>query len=259
MQISIYPGYDELSKAAGAAVAEVVRAKPNAVVGLATGSSPLGLYAELARLHKEEGLDFSKAASFNLDEYVGLPPEHEQSYRRFMNENLFDHINIDKKNTHVPSGTATDYKKHCAEYEENIRKAGGIDVQVLGIGSDGHIGFNEPGTSLGSRTHVTTLTEQTIDDNARFFEKKEDVPTFACTMGVGTVLDARKCVMVVNGKKKAKIAHEAFEGPITCICTASALQMHPDTAVFLDEEAASGLAMLDYYRWIQQNSANAPK
>ncbi len=259
MEIVICNGYDEMSKNAAAVVANIVKTKPNAVIGLATGSTPLGLYAELIRMHKKDGLDFSHVTTFNLDEYVGLTPEHDQSYRRFMNQNLFDHINIDKKNTYVPSGTAKNYQKFCSDYEQQMRKAGGVDVQVLGIGSDGHIGFNEPGDSLACRTHVVTLTKQTIDDNARFFEKREDVPIFACTMGVGTILEARKLLMVANGKKKAKTIAAALEGPVSSMCTASALQLHPDSIVFLDEDAAAELKMRDYYKWIQKNKAKAPK
>ncbi len=259
MEVTICSSYEELSKLAAEAVAEVVRNKPNAVIGLATGSSPLGLYKELIRLHKADGLDFSQVTSFNLDEYVGLGPDHGQSYRRFMNENLFEGINIDMAKTNVPDGLAKDYKAFCKSYEEKIVAAGGVDVQVLGIGSDGHIAFNEPGDSLASRTHTVTLTEQTIEDNARFFEKKEDVPIYACTMGVGTVLDARKCVLVAGGKGKIKAIAAMVEGPITSMCTASALQMHNNTQVFLDEEAAGGLKLADYYRWIQENKPNAPK
>jgi len=259
MEIVICSDYDAMSKAAAAVAADLVRSKPDAVLGLATGSSPLGLYAELVRMHREDGLDFSRVRTFNLDEYVGLPPEHEQSYRRFMDTHLFDHIDIPKRNTHVPSGTASDYAAHCAEYEQRIRDAGGIDLQVLGIGSDGHVGFNEPGDSLAGRTHVVTLTEQTVDDNARFFERREDVPRFACTMGVGTILEARKCLLVANGKSKAEPVAAALEGAVTCMCTASALQLHPDVAVFLDEEAGAGLRMRDYYRWIQENKDRAPR
>jgi len=259
MEVAICATYDELSKLAAEAVADVIRKKPNAVIGLATGSSPLGLYRELIRLHKEEGLDFSRVTSFNLDEYVGLSGGHEQSYRQFMNKNLFEGINIKMVNTNVPDGLVKDYKAFCKAYEEKIAAAGGIDVQVLGIGSDGHVGFNEPGDSLASRTHTVTLNEQTIKDNARFFERKEDVPIFACTMGVGTILDARKCVLVANGRNKAKVVAVMIEGPISSMCTASALQMHNDTMVFLDEDAASGLKLADYYRWIQKNKPKAPK
>ena len=253
MEVVICRNYDEMSRKAAAAVADVVRRKPKAVLGFATGSSPLGLYKELIRLHKEEGLDFSKVTTFNLDEYVGLAPDHPQSYWRFMHENLFSHINVPKKNVHVPSGTSKDHAAFCAQYEKWIKEAGGIDAQILGIGSDGHIAFNEPGSSLGSRTRMVTLTEQTIDDNARFFQKRQDVPRHAISMGVGTVLEARKLVMVVNGKSKAPALAAAIEGPVTCMITASALQLHPDPIVFADEEAAGQLKMTDYYRWIQKN------
>jgi len=259
MEVVICADYEALSAAAAKVVAEVVGNKPNAVLGLATGSTPLGLYKELIRMHVEEGLDFSQVTTFNLDEYVGLSGEHEQSYRYFMNENLFGHINVPLESTHVPSGTAGDYSAHCREYEQRIEEAGGIDVQVLGIGSDGHIAFNEPGTSLASRTHVTTLTEQTIQDNARFFEKKEDVPIYAVTMGVGTILEARKLILLANKAGKADAVAAAVEGPVTSMCTASSLQLHPDATVFLDEAAAGKLRMADYYRWIQARKPGSPR
>ena len=254
MDVVICRSYEELSKAAAAVVADLVNHKPNAVLGFATGSSPVGLYQELARLHHKEGLDFSKVTTFNLDEYVGLAGDHPQSYRRFMNEKLFNHINVPVQNTHVPSGTSTNHKAFCEWYEKQICDAGGIDLQVLGIGSDGHIAFNEPGSSLGSRTRMVTLTEQTIDDNARFFKKKADVPRHAISMGVGTVLEARKLLMVVNGKNKAPALAAAIEGPITSMITASALQLHPDVIVFADEDAAAQLKMRDYYEWIQKQA-----
>jgi len=254
MDVVICRSYEELSQAAAAVVADLVSHKPNAVLGFATGSSPVGLYQELARLHHKEGLDFSKVTTFNLDEYVGLAGDHPQSYRRFMNEKLFNHLNVPVQNTHVPSGTATNPKAFCEWYEKRIRDAGGIDLQVLGIGSDGHVAFNEPGSSLGSRTRMVTLTEQTIDDNARFFKKKADVPRHAISMGVGTILEARKLLMVVNGKNKAPALAAAIEGPITSMITASALQLHPDALVFVDEEAAAQLKMRDYYEWIQKQA-----
>ena len=254
MDVVICRSYEELSKAAAAVVADLVNHKPNAVLGFATGSSPVGLYQELARLHHKEGLDFSKITTFNLDEYVGLAGGHPQSYRRFMNEKLFNHINVAVQNTHVPSGTSTNHKAFCEWYEKQIRDAGGIDLQVLGIGSDGHVAFNEPGSSLGSRTRMVTLTEQTIDDNARFFKKKADVPRHAISMGVGTILEARKLLMVVNGKNKAPALAAAIEGPITSMITASALQLHPDAVVFVDEDAAAQLKMRDYYEWIQKQA-----
>ncbi len=251
MDIVICESYDALSAKAAKVVADLVRAKPNAVLGFATGSSPVGLYTELIRMHKEEGLDFSSVTTFNLDEYAGLDRNHPQSYWYFMHENLFDGINVPEDRIHVPSGTEEDHEAFCQGYEAAIVEAGGIDLQVLGIGSDGHIAFNEPGSSLGSRTRMVTLTEQTIEDNARFFERREDVPRHAISMGVGTVLEARQCVMVVNGKNKAPAMAAMAEGPVTSMITASALQWHPETKVFVDEDAAADLKMKDYYRWIQ--------
>jgi len=259
VEVVICADYEELSVAAAGVVAGVIRSKPDAVLGLATGSTPLGLYKELIRMHAEEGLDFSAVTTFNLDEYVGLAGEHEQSYRHFMNENLFQHVNVPLERTHVPSGTAEDYCVHCRQYEQLIEQAGGIDVQVLGIGSDGHIAFNEPGTSLASRTRIKTLAEQTINDNARFFEKKEDVPIYAVTMGVGTILEARKLILLATGADKADAVAACVEGPVSSMCTASALQLHPDAAVFVDRQAAAGLKMREYYEWIQANKPGAPK
>jgi glucosamine-6-phosphate deaminase len=254
MEIVICRTYEALSQEAACVVADLVNRKPNAVLGFATGSSPLGLYKELIRLHKEKGLDFSAVTTFNLDEYVGLSGDHPQSYRHFMNENLFNHINVPMQNTHVPTGTSANHAAFCESYERRIRECGGIDLQILGIGSDGHIAFNEPGSSLGSRTRMVTLTEQTIDDNARFFKKKSDVPRHAISMGVGTILEARRLLMVVNGKNKAAALAAAVEGPITSMITASALQLHPDAIVFADEDAAAGLKMRDYYDWIQKQA-----
>jgi len=250
MDVTICPDYERLSRKAAAVVADVVRAKPRAVLGFATGSSPIGLYQELIRLHTEEGLDFSQVTAFNLDEYCGLSGDHPQSYRYFMDENLFNHINVPMERTHVPSGTEEDWRACCAEYEQKIVDAGGIDVQVLGIGSDGHIAFNEPGSSLGSRTRRVYLTKQTIEDNSRFFERAEDVPTSAISMGVGTVLEARACVMVAGGANKAEALAAAVEGPVTSMITASALQWHPNIQVFCDEAAAAKLTMREYYDWI---------
>jgi len=250
MEVIICPDYDTLSRKAAAVVADLVREKPRAVLGFATGSSPVGLYRELIRLHTEEGLDFSGVTTFNLDEYCGLPGDHPQSYRYFMNENLFNHINVPMERTHVPSGTEEDWRACCAEYEQRIVEAGGIDLQILGIGSDGHIAFNEPGSSLGSRTRRVYLTKQTIEDNSRFFDRAEDVPTSAISMGVGSILEARTCVVVVNGANKAEALAAAVEGPVTSMITSSALQWHPDTRGFCDEEAAAKLTMREYYDWI---------
>jgi len=258
MEVTICLGYEELSKAAAAVVAGIVKNKPDAVLGLATGSTPLGLYKELVRMHNQEMLDFSHVTTFNLDEYVGLPSDHEQSYHYFMRENLFKHINIDPKNVYVPSGTTDDFPAYCRWYEQRIKQCGGIDVQVLGIGSDGHIAFNEPGSSLASRTRLKTLARQTIEDNARFFDKAEDVPIYAITMGVGTILEARKLVLLAGGANKAGAVAAALEGPVCSMCTASAVQLHPDSEIFLDSEAAGKLEMREYYEWIQAKKPGAP-
>jgi glucosamine-6-phosphate deaminase len=252
MRVIIEKDYDSVSKRAAQFVAEIVRNKPDAVLGLATGSTPIGLYKELIRLHREENLDFSKVTTFNLDEYYGLPQDHEQSYHYFMRQNLFEWINVPPENIHVPSGLARDVEAYCENYERMIREAGGIDVQILGIGGDGHIAFNEPGSSLSSRTRLKTLTEETIRDNARFFDRPEDVPRFAITMGVGTILEARKCIMLANGAKKADVVAAAVEGPVTAQITASALQLHPDAIVIVDEEAGARLKRKDYYLHVER-------
>lgn len=248
MRVIIEKDYESMSKRAAAFVAAVVRNKPDGVLGLATGSTPVGMYKELIRMHQEEGLNFSRIMTFNLDEYYGLAPEHDQSYHYFMHDNLFNHINVPASSINVPSGTAPDVDVFCAHYERMIEEAGGIDIQVLGIGSDGHIAFNEPGSSLASRTRLVTLDAQTIQDNARFFDKQEDVPRFAVTMGVGTILEARRCLLLANGSKKAYVVAQAIEGPITSQITASALQLHPDVVVVLDEEAASALKRVEFYK-----------
>ncbi|WFB34627.1 glucosamine-6-phosphate deaminase [Kiritimatiellota bacterium B12222] len=232
-------------------VARLVREKPNAVLGLATGSTPLKLYQELIRLHQEENLDFSEVTTFNLDEYIGLPRDHEQSYYTFMWKNLFSQINIDPKKVHIPDGMAPDIPAACAAYEEAITQAGGIDLQVLGIGSDGHVGFNEPTSSFASRTRIKTLTRQTLKDNARFFDGDESqVPQHCITMGIGTIMDARCTLMLAFGKAKAEAIAAMVEGPVAAVVPASILQHHPHAKVFIDDEAASGLQRADYYRWV---------
>ena len=253
MQVIIKDTYEEMSIEAAEIIRDAINLKPNLVLGLATGSTPVGTYRELIRMHKAGELDFSKAITFNLDEYAGLPSTHNQSYYYFMHENLFDHINISPSNVHVPSGVVKDFDRYCQWYEEEIAKVGGIDLQVLGIGSDGHIAFNEPGSSLASRTRIVTLTEETIEDNSRFFDRMEDVPRFAITMGVGTIMDARHCLLLANGKKKADPVAALVEGPITSQITASALQMHPRATVMADNAAASQLKRTDYYKWTYEN------
>ena len=241
IEIVILDSYEDISRHAAQIVAQQISDKPDSVLGLATGSSPVGLYRELVRMHSEDGLDFSGLTTFNLDEYLGLAPQHPQSYRSFMNQNLFEHVNVDMQRTHVPSGVADDLDSHAMAYEQSIYDAGGIDLQILGIGSDGHIAFNEPGSPLDSRTRVVDLEEQTVSDNARFFESIEDVPRQAITMGVGTILEARKIILVANGEGKSFAIANAVQGEVSTQCTASALQNHPSTTFLLDSSAASGL------------------
>jgi glucosamine-6-phosphate deaminase len=252
LRVIIEKTAQDVARRAGRIVAELVRRKPNCVLGLATGSTPLATYAELIRIHREGGLDFSQVTSFNLDEYVGLGSTHPQSYRSFMQKNLFDHINIDPARTHVPDGRALDFEAHCRQYEQRIKDAGGIDLQILGVGSDGHIAFNEPGSSLGSRTRLKTLTSKTVVDNARFFGSLEQVPKLAITMGVGTILESRRCLLLALGTHKADAIRNTIEGPVTAQVTASALQLHRDVTVILDEEAGGWLARRDYYEEVER-------
>ena len=247
MKIGIFPDAQDAARTAAARIDRALRAKPGLVLGLATGGTPVPMYRELIRRHRYEGLDFSKATTFNLDEYLGLAPDHPASYRRFMRENLFDAINIPAGNTHVPDGLTRDVAAHCRAYEEAIRAAGGIDIQVLGIGSDGHIGFNEPSSSLASRTRRMTLTAQTRADNARFFDRAGEVPAECITMGIGTILESRMCLMMAFGAGKAAAVAGMIEGPVTAMNPASALQLHPQPVILLDEAAAAELRMRDFY------------
>lgn len=253
MEVVIAKNYDEMSKISAALIAAEIKKKHDLVLGLATGDTPLGTYKELARLHKDEGLDFSKITTFNLDEYVGLAPLHKNSYNYFMKVNLFDHININMANVFVPQGNTDDPEIFCQWYEDKIKERGGVDLQILGIGRDGHIAFNEPGSSLASRTRVKALYKETIEDNARFFDKEEDVPRFAITMGVGTILEAKKLLMIANGEKKADACARFIEGPVTGMITASALQLHSHATVVLDLPAATQLTRQEYYNWISNN------
>jgi glucosamine-6-phosphate deaminase len=253
MEIIIQPTADAASLVAARMIARLVREKPNAVLGLATGSSPLALYRELVRMHRDDGLDFSRVTTFNLDEYVGLAADHPASYASFMRENFFRHINIAPDRIHIPDGNAKNVPAFCLAYEHTILAAGGIDVQVLGIGTDGHIGFNEPSSSLASRTRIKTLTPQTRSDNARFFGGEEAVPHHVITMGVGTIMDVRSVLLLAFGKTKARAVADAAEGPVTASVPASILQMHPAAKMLLDEDAASELKRVDYYRWVFEN------
>jgi glucosamine-6-phosphate deaminase len=238
MFIVIKDDYQAVSAEAAGFLVERLLRKPDLVLGLATGSTPIGLYRELIRRCREDGLDVSKITTFNLDEYVGVPPDHEQSYHRFMKEQLFDHLGLDPRYVYIPNGMANDIEAHCDWYEQQIQRAGGIDVQILGMGSNGHIAFNEPGSSLGSRTRVKTLTQETRDANARFFSSAEEVPRHAITMGIGTIMEARELVMLVTGESKAEALRAAVEGPLTAQLPASMIQMHRKAYVIVDRAAA---------------------
>ena len=251
MEIVICKTKEEASKLAADMITAAVKKNPKTVLGLATGSTPVAMYTEMAKAVKAKKVSYKSVKTWNLDEYVGLPGTHDQSYRYFMNQNLFEKIDIKLSNTHVLNGMAKDPAKECATYEAQIKKAGGIDIQVLGIGSDGHIAFNEPGTSLSSRTSVVYLTPSTIKDNARLFfkGKEKEVPTRALSMGVGTICEAKKVIMLAFGKNKADAIKGCVEGPMSQFCTASALQAHNDAWIFCDEEAASKLKLRNYYAW----------
>ena len=239
MKVIVAENHEEVSRLAADILEETVRANPCCTLGLATGSSPVGMYRELSRRCREEGLDFSRVHSVNLDEYVGLAPTHEQSYRYFMEHNLFYGINIKKENTHVPNGLAKDVEIEGKEYDAAIAAAGGVDLQLLGIGGNGHIGFNEPTNRFIMGTHKVDLTHETIQANSRFFAKIEDVPTQAVTMGIGTIFNARSVLLVANGKAKANAIKAMLEGDVDPSCPASILKLHNKVYVVVDEDAAS--------------------
>ena len=235
MKFITVKSYEELSHKAAEIIAAQVIVKPDCVLGLATGSSPVGAYKELIAKCEKGDLDFSKVTSVNLDEYVGLTGDNDQSYRYFMNDNLFDQVNIDKEKTFVPNGCAEDYDKECEAYDNRVKELGGIDLQLLGIGLDGHIGFNEPDEYFVGPTHVVDLDESTIVANARFFASEADVPRKAVTMGMMSIMQAKKVLLVANGAAKKEIVEKAFFGPITPLVPASILQLHPDLTVIYSE------------------------
>jgi glucosamine-6-phosphate deaminase len=247
LEIIIQPDERAGYQFAARIVAALVRDRPDAVLGLVTGRTAVPLYQEVIRIHRDQRLTFSSVRTFNLDEYVGLPHGHPASYHAFMKTHLFEAIDIKPTNTHIPNGMADDIARECREYEQQIRDCGGIDLQILGIGADGHIGFNEPSSSLGSRTRIKTLTDGTRRDNAHAFEQFEDVPRHAITMGVGTIMDARSCLVLAFGMGKADPVAKAVEGPVTAMVPASVLQFHPDVKVILDPDSAALLARKDYY------------
>ena len=255
MQVIIRNTMEAATNLAAAIIARELRKRPNLVLGLATGRTMESLYARLAAMHLDEGLDFSLAVTFNLDEYIGLPPEHKNSYRYYMNQHLFDRVNIDIRNTHLPNGMAADIDAECHRYEDTIRDFGGIDLQVLSIGASGHIGFNEPLSAMRSRTREKALTPQTIAQNGPLFENPSEMPRRAITMGVGTILEADRCLMLVTGAAKAAVLAKAVEGPVTSMISATALQLHEHCTVIVDEAAAGRLENKDYYRWIFDKEA----
>ena len=253
MQVIIMPDAAAVSELAARIIDKRIRRHPHSVLGLATGGTMEALYAILVKRHLEHNLDFSLLRTYNLDEYIGIPPEHPGSYRSYMNKHLFDKVNIDLRNTYLPNGMANDFKKECRSYERNIRLDGGIDLQLLGIGKSGHIGFNEPLSALRSRTREKALTPTTVDQNKIFFDPPSSMPKRAVTMGVGTILEARRILLLATGEAKAEILAKAVEGPMTARVTATALQLHADCTVLVDEAAGSQLQEKEYYEWIFQN------
>ena len=241
MRIYCGKNYDEMSRKAANIISAQIITKPNCVLGLATGSTPIGTYKQLVEWYEKGDLDFSEVTSVNLDEYRGLSGDNDQSYRYFMNTNLFNHVNIDKSRTYVPNGLEADSRKACEEYNEIIHRVGGIDLQLLGLGHNGHIGFNEPGDAFEKETHCVNLTERTIEANKRFFEKESDVPRQAYTMGIKTIMQAKKVLVIVSGEDKADIVYKAFAGPITPEVPASVLQIHNDVTLVGDKAALGKL------------------
>ena len=253
MEILIQATAERAATLTASLIVDRLRSKPDLVLGCATGRTMERIYKELVHYYQDQGLDFRRCQTFNLDEYVGLAPENRRSYHAYMREHLFDHVNIDLANTHLPNGVALDLKAESRHYETLIQRAGGVDVQLLGLGETGHIGFNEPLSSLMSRTREKALTPTTRQQNAAFFGDPANVPKRALTMGVGTILEAKEIVMVVTGEKKAAILAQATEGSVTAMISATALQLHPNCKVIVDEAAASQLQGQDYYRWIFEN------
>lgn len=254
MDLIIAKDYSDLSRRASRIIASEIKKKPDLVLGLATGSTPLGTYQELVRLYREEGLDFSRVVTFNLDEYYGISMDNPQSYHYYMFENFFKHVNIKPENIHIPDGMAGDVEAHCRKYDEEIAKYGGIDLQLLGIGQNGHIGFNEPGDELLTATHLTNLTQNTIEANSRFFKSMDEVPKQAITMGLGTIIQAKKIVLLASGKNKAEIMAELLdENAVSTKNPASFLLLHKDVTVIIDEEAAK------IYRQMTQSPDSSKK
>lgn len=238
MKLIIVENYDEMSKLAAINIKDVINKNPNAILGLATGGTPLGTYKQLIKMNKENEIDFSKVTTVNLDEYVGLSEKDPQSYRYFMNENLFNHVNIKKENTFIPNGLAKDIQEETKNYDKKIDELGGIDIQILGIGTNGHIAFNEPGDVLTSGTHLTNLTQSTINANSRFFSSIDEVPKTAITMGLGQIMKSKKILLLAHGENKAEVIKQVLSGKITSNNPATMLQMHTDVTIIIDKTIA---------------------
>ena len=241
MRIIVVDNYEEMSKRAAKMIVSQVILKPDSVLGLATGDTPLGMYKELIELYKKNEVDFNEVRTFNLDEYYGLNRENPQSYFSYMFNNLFNHVNINRENINLPSGMAKDINAACLEYENKIKEAGGIDMQVLGIGGNGHIGFNEPNVNFEAETHLVNLDEQTIEANSRFFDSIKDVPIKAISMGIKTIMNSKKIILLASGTSKAEVIEKAIKGKINPNVPASILQLHNDVIIILDKEAANYL------------------
>lgn len=252
MRIVILENALQVNARAADIICSVVQSIENPVLGLATGGTPVGTYQELVARYASGGVSFAQCTTFNLDEYVGLSEEHEQSYRSFMQQHLFDHIDVPTDRTYLPCGTSQDFIQASEQYEEQIDAAGGIDLQLLGIGTDGHVAFNEPGSSLASRTRIKALTEQTRRDNARFFDSPDEVPKLAITMGIETILESEQILLLATGAGKASAVRAFIEGPVTAQVPASALQLHPRVTVLLDREAAASLERRAYYEHVEK-------
>ena len=255
MEVIILKDADKVAEEGARRVCALVRQRPNAVLGLATGTTPIAMYKKLIVHYQAGKISLSKVITFNLDEYLGLTPDNPQSYRSFMNRELFDHIDIDGKNTHLPTCRETENPKTVSLlYEEKIKSVGGIDMQVLGIGSNGHIGFNEPTSSLSSRTRVKTLSEKTVSDNSRLFKSNEYQPYLAITMGIATIMEAHQILLLATGDNKSDAVSKMIEGPVTSRCPASVLQLHQKATILIDEAAASKLELQEYYKWVDEQN-----
>ncbi len=251
MEVIIVEREEDVATIAADRVQQQIHQKRDSVLGLATGGTPLRLYDELASRVQKKSISFAAVSTFNLDEYVGLPPDHRQSYAYYMDKHLFSRIDIDREKTFLPSCPDRKYvTRTCEDYEQALRASGGIDLQILGIGANGHIGFNEPTSSLRSSTRVKTLTEQTVRDNSRFFRSGEEQPSLAITMGIGTILKSKRALLIATGNGKATALAQAIEGPLSAMCPASALQLHPNATFVIDIDAASRLSQRAYYLWV---------